>query len=115
MTSDGFESLQDRLERLAAETAPGAALSPASFWKGDKAGERQVKDDWAAGRMALHYAHRHANSGLAALKAGDMDLADVYAWESAFLYIEALKSRIRPDDVQYLSRPAKKRGRPPKI
>jgi hypothetical protein len=53
---------------------------------------------------------------LSALDAGDLEMADIYAWEASAMYIAALEAqvrRVRKSDRGALEKPAKRRGRLP--
>lgn len=77
----------------------------------DVAGERQTRDDWAAGRIAWEAAWRHARRGLEALDRGDHETALSNLIEGQAQAIAALGTRLRPDDLKQLAKPAKTRGR----
>ncbi|SJM33008.1 hypothetical protein [Mesorhizobium delmotii] len=111
------DPLHDRLSRLVTKTAGAEAIGPGGWWVGDVAGERQVLDDLAGGRLHWRQAHSAALSGLDALKSGDHDLADAWAWTATDLYVAALEAflhRVRPKEKPLLTRPAGRRGRPRK-
>lgn len=105
-------SLRSRLDRIRQTTAGAKHLPPAAWWDGDTAGERQVRDDIAAGRLYFQTAHRNAVEGLAALDAGNMAIAEEHGWEAYHYLVTALIGRLRPSDLEVLHKPAKKRGRP---
>ena len=106
--------LRSRLEALLQKTHTAAQLPSGGFWVGDVAGERQVSDDIAAGRLNWRTAHRFAASGLQALDADNLELSQIYAWAATDLYVAALEARVRPSDLQVLGKAAKRRGRPAK-
>jgi len=105
------DSMRRRLEEIAAATVSAQNVKPAGWWIGDNAGERRVKDDMKAGRLAWNTAHRDAKSGLLALDANDLEMAEVYLWSATDFLLSALWSRIEPADIEFLSNSAKPRGR----
>lgn len=108
------DALRRRLSGLARKTATATALGPFAYWDGDKAAERQVRDDFAAGRAHWRSAHSAAKLGLDALDKDDRQGASEFLWIATDFYISALERRIRQEDLQVLGKPAAKRGRPQK-
>lgn len=109
------EKLRRRFTRMIAKTATAATFRPAGWWDGDKADERQVRDDLAAGRVSLNQAYEDARSGLAALDAGDLEAARQHAWSATDHYVTSLElrlQRLRPAVREKLLRPAGRRGAP---
>jgi len=105
-----------KLVRLVTKSK-GAEKSTGGFWVGDKAGERQVLDDLRAGRLWLHSTYLHAQAGIEAIGEGDRETAELEAEVATDCYIEALETflqKVRPSDRPLLTKPAKRRGRPPK-
>ena len=109
--ADAEDAFRWGLTYIQAKTASAAKLKPSSYWVGDKAGERQMFDDFAAGRGAWYTAHSRAKSGLEALDKGDAGMAEVYLREAMWMYIFALEKRVQPEDLAALGRPSGKRGR----
>ncbi|CDX29151.1 hypothetical protein MPLSOD_110129 [Mesorhizobium sp. SOD10] len=109
------DRLKGRLEILLRKTESAKDL-PAGYWGFGKAVERQISDDWSAGRIFWRAAWENARHGLDSIAVGDLDMADVYVWQATDAYIAALESRLqhRPSDVAVLTRPASRRGRPKK-
>jgi hypothetical protein len=107
-------ALRAQLTKLLHVTAGAAGLMPAAAWRGDKAGERRVRDDLASGRVSFRNAHQSAQRGLAALDRDELDLARAALDNGLWLLIDALMTRVRPEDRKTLGRPAKRRGRPQK-
>jgi hypothetical protein len=95
-----------------ARTLPADGI--VGYWDGDIAGERQVRDNWAAGRAHWHTAHANAKHGLEALERGDLEQANMWLQQAKTFCIEALLKRVQPEDLAALARPSKKRGRRPK-
>ena len=79
---------------------------------GDVAGERQVNDDRAVGRLEWLGAWDFAKYGLEALDKNDLDMAKVCLHEAIWFYIAVLEKRVREQDMAMLDRPSRKRGRP---
>jgi hypothetical protein len=110
--ADEAVMLRRRLTRIFQATA--GAANPGGWWVGDVAGERQVKDNLAAGRLSWQAAHGFARNGIAALEAGNIDMARDYAWEATEHFISAVLTRVRPSELAVLNKPAARRGRPVK-
>jgi hypothetical protein len=109
------ELYRSRLNRILAATNAAQNMGPPGFWIGDIAGERQFKDDLKAGRGSYRTAHQKAVAGIKALDDGDLEMAELYAWEAHHFYIAALECRpVRPSEQHRQTTPAKKRGRPRK-
>ena len=98
------------------KTASATGLRPPGWWVGvgNKAEERRVGDDMAAGRLAWRAAHGRASQGLDALSQGDIETAQLCVWAATDLYIEALEARLRPSELRELGRASQLRGRPRK-
>ena len=113
---DGNEQaiLRRRLDRVIVSTAGAEDLPGGGWWVGDVAGERQTRDDMAAGRLSWRNAHRCAREGLAALDEGNLEKARTYAWIAYDHFIAAIMTRLRPSDWDVLHKPAARRGRRPK-
>jgi hypothetical protein len=107
-------SLRRQLTTIKNKTANSITMDPGGWWVGDVAGERRVLDDLGAGRLAWWQAHNSAESGLAALEQGDLELAEVCLTNALWLYIDVLEGRVRPADMKILGKPSKRRGRPKK-
>jgi hypothetical protein len=103
--------LRRRFANLIKKTESGAKLPPASWWVGDKAGERRVHDDIAAGRVFWKSAYDTAVQGIKVLDKGLLEEAGVLAWMATDFYISALENRVRPEELNMLSRPSQRRGR----
>ena len=101
-----------RLETLKAQIESVGHGATTSYWVGDTAAERQVKDDWRAGRAQWEAAWKNVTRGIKSLEDGDFDLALLSLLEAQSLAIGALGTRLRPDDTYQLAKPAKPRGRP---
>lgn len=112
--TDEAAMLRRRLTRLFQATAGAAKQGSGGWWIGDVAGERQVKDNLAAGRLSWRAAHRCAREGLTALEDGNLDVARSYAWDATDHFISAVLTRVRPSDFEMLNKPAARRGRPAK-
>lgn len=109
------DPLFDRLTSLVKKTEGiESSRVGGGWWVGDVAGERQVYDDMAAGRLQWLQANRFAHQGLEALENGDKEMASLCAWAATDCYVAALEIRVRPSDMQVLSRAAARRGRPRK-
>jgi hypothetical protein len=111
------DALQRRLTRLLEATVSAKGFQHSSWWVGDKAGERRVFDDYAAGREHWRSAHNLAQQGLKALEKDDLEMAELCAWTATDLYVATLEiwvKRVRPPDRPKLTRSAEKRGRPRK-
>ena len=100
-----------QLTSIKGKTESAASLGYSGWWVGGVAGERQVQDDIAAGRLEWHGAHHSAESGLEALGQGDADMAASYLHEAIWQYIAALEKRVRSSDMEVLARSPGKRGR----
>jgi hypothetical protein len=109
------ELLKERLMLLLQKTTGAERLRWRSgYWVGDKAGERRVLDDMAAGRLHWSSANNMARRGLEALGDGDIEMAELCAWTATDHYLAALEVRVRPSDMKVLNRPSQLRGRPRK-
>jgi hypothetical protein len=100
-----LETLRFQIERV------GFGETTRAFWVGDAAAERRQKDDWASGRTFWEEAHRWVRSGLEALDNGAADLALECLLEAYPQALNALGTRLRPDDLKQLAKPARPRGR----
>ena len=107
----GEDELRRRLTRMLEITAGATNVVPATYWVGDKAGERRVMDDLKFGRLNWRSANRTAAYALNMLNAGDLDEAQEIWVIANDYYVSALESRITPDDLEDLSTSAKNRGR----
>jgi hypothetical protein len=105
-------SLRSQLTTIKNKTASAEILKPGSWWVGDLAAQRQVRDNLAAGRLEFRGAWHSACYGLDALDEGDLDAAEIWLTNALWLYINVLEKRVRPDDVAMLARSIQKRGRP---
>lgn len=103
--------IRARLEKLKAQIEGVGHGATMGYWVGDVAGERRHHDDWAAGRAFWHTAWSNANAGLEASAEGNHDRALNFLLEAQAMAIDALGSRLRPDDLKQLAKPAKARGR----
>jgi hypothetical protein len=104
--------LRKRLLSLVEKTKSGADVPSAGWWDGETAEGRRVQDDAAAGRLHWQSAHEEALAGLMALDAGRIDEAVGCAWRSTDFYVFVLEKRSRDQDMAFLGRPSKRRGRP---
>lgn len=100
-----------RLEKILRATQPAQKVDAPGFWVGDTAGERRTYDDCTGGRLAWRGAHNAAQHGLNALDSGYPDMAAIYVLQATDLLMDALWSRIEPQDIDFLSNSAKVRGR----
>lgn len=110
--SVSVEYVRARLETLKAQIESVGHGATTSFWVGNTAAERQVKDDWRAGRTQWETAWANVKRGIRALEDSDYDLALLSLLEAQSFVIGALGTRLRPDDIYQLAKPAKPRGRP---
>jgi hypothetical protein len=105
------DSLRWQLTAIKDKTSSAETLKLGGWWVGDVAGERQVRDDLAAGRLEWRAAWNSARSGLKALDQGDLVKAGVWLANARSHYISVLEKRVRSQDMEILSRPSKKRCR----
>jgi hypothetical protein len=108
------EAIRHRLTMLKIKMESAKKLGPAGFWVGDKAGERKVLDDCAAGRFQWRSGYKSAVLGLETLDNGDAEGALEFAWIATDYYVSAIERRLRPSELAELSRSSQRRGRPPK-
>ncbi len=105
------EQLKRRLSRIVARTEGAQNVAVPGWWGLGNADERRVMDDQRTGRLAWRAARRRAMIGLDAVRAGELEKAEVYLWCALDSYVEALESRIEPRDLEFLSNSARPRGR----
>lgn len=101
--------LRDRLERLIAAT-PEIDVTVGA-WVGDKAGERRVADNLAAGRIHFRSARRRAILGLEALANGDAEFAELLLRDAEGLRAAAIEAQLNTAQFESLLQDAKPRGK----
>lgn len=103
------EYLRDRLERLI-EATPEIDITVGA-WVGDKAGERRVADNLAAGRIHFRSARRRAKLGLEVLTAGDLKFAELLLRDAEGLRAAAIEAQLNTAQFAALLQDAKPRGK----
>lgn len=106
------EYVRAKLETLKRQIESVGHGATTGFWVGDAAAERQIKDDWLSGRAQWKAAWSYVISGIESLDDGDFDMGLLRLVEAQSFAVGALGTRLRPDDLHQLAKPAKRRGRP---
>lgn len=107
----GPDEMRRRLENIMRATASANDAVAVGWWVGDDAGERRAMDNFQSGRRAWLGAFRAAKRGLSALDDGDTELAGLSVWQATDFLLDALWSRMEPNDIEFLSNSAETRGR----
>ena len=108
------DEIRRRLTTIIAKTKGAENVEVPAWWGDERADEQRVMDDLRSGRLAWRDAQRTARWGLEALVGGETERAEEYLSIATDWYIKALESRIEPSDLDFLSRSARRRGRPKK-
>ena len=101
--------LRERLNRLIAAT-PEVDVTVGAF-VGDKAGERRVADNLAAGRIHFRTARRRALFGLETLEKGDIEFAELLLRDAEGLRAAAIEAQLSHSQFAALMQDAKPRGK----